>query len=193
MRITHLLVISLLTSPLLLAQDHTSPYAGEEQRAIKSLSASDVEQLRRGAGWGFAKAAELNGLPGPAHVLEMAEEIHLTDEQRQAIEALFAQMQAEAISLGERFVELESALDQRFAEGNIDETSLGELVRQIESTRAELRIVHLKTHLKTPEILRPEQIAHYNRLRGYASDDDPCKNVPMGHDPEMWKMHHGCG
>jgi hypothetical protein len=31
----------------------------------------------------------------------------------------------------------------------------------------------------------------YNELRGYTSND-PCKNVPEGHDPDMWKRHHNC-
>jgi len=42
-----------------------SEYSGDEDRAIKSLSADDIEELRRGGGWGFARAAELNGVPGP--------------------------------------------------------------------------------------------------------------------------------
>ena len=41
----------------------TSPYAGEETRAIKALSAQEVESLLGGKGMGFAKAAELNGYP----------------------------------------------------------------------------------------------------------------------------------
>jgi hypothetical protein len=38
--------------------------------------------------------------------------------------------------------------------------------------------------------LTPEQIKRYNILRGYA--DDPCKNIPAGHNPEMYKRHMGC-
>ena len=34
-------------------------------------------------------------------------------------------------------------------------------------------------------------IETYNKLRGYFSDD-PCKNIPKGHDPELWKKHHDC-
>ena len=47
-----------------------SPYAGEESRAIKSLSASEIQALRQGHGMGYAKAAELNHYPGPRHVLD---------------------------------------------------------------------------------------------------------------------------
>jgi hypothetical protein len=28
-------------------------------------------------------------------------------------------------------------------------------------------------------------------MRGYG-EGDPWKNVPAGHDPEMWKKHNGC-
>mgnify|MGYP006921603371 CR=1 FL=1 len=40
-------------------QTHVSPYAGQQQRSIKSLSSEDIAELRRGGGWGLAKAAEL--------------------------------------------------------------------------------------------------------------------------------------
>ncbi len=46
---------------------HKSKYVGEVKREIKSLSESDIEELENGKGWGFAKAAELNGVPGPIH------------------------------------------------------------------------------------------------------------------------------
>ena len=65
---------------------HKSKYAGEEKREIKSLSATDIEELQNGKGWGLAKAAELNGVPGPVHLLEMKEELELSAEQIRAIE-----------------------------------------------------------------------------------------------------------
>ena len=37
-----------------------SPYAGQETRTVKSFSPEDIAELRRGGGWGLAKAAELN-------------------------------------------------------------------------------------------------------------------------------------
>ena len=32
---------------------HKSKYAGQENREIKSLSPNDIEELQKGAGWGF--------------------------------------------------------------------------------------------------------------------------------------------
>jgi hypothetical protein len=42
-------------------------YAGQQTRAIKALSSQEEQDLRLGRGMGLAKAAELNGYPGPMH------------------------------------------------------------------------------------------------------------------------------
>lgn len=168
-----------------------SKYAGEEKREIKSLSNADIEELQKGGGWGLAKAAELNGMPGPAHLLEMKNEINLNAEQVQAIEELYKEMQQAAIPLGLDLIGLERQLNQAFAEKSITFEILEELLEKIARVRKDLRYVHLSTHLKTPNILTPRQITLYNQLRGYASND-PCGNIPKGHDPVKWKKHHDC-
>ncbi len=172
--------------------DHRSAYAGEEAREIKSLSQEDIDDLLEGRGWGFAKAAELNGLPGPAHLLEMKDEIGLEPEQESEIRALFEAMRADAMALGEQLVAGERDLDRLFRSGDVDPAEMGRLLDKIESVRRDLRETHLSAHLKTPAILSDDQIEAYNRLRGYDSDDDPCAAVPEGHDPAMWKKHNGC-
>lgn len=172
------------------SDNYRSRYVGQEQRQIKSLSAEDIKELKRGGGWGLAKAAELNGMPGPAHILEMAAEIQLGPEQQNRIQQLYNEMKAAAVVLGERLITLEADLNTAFADASINQARLEQSVREIESIRADLRIVHLSTHLQTPDILTREQIDLYNRLRGYASD--PCQNIPQGHDPEMWKRHNNC-
>ena len=171
--------------------DYKSKYIGQEKREIKSLSNEDIKELRTGAGWGLAKAAELNGLPGPKHILEMKKEIKLTAEQEKMIIALFKDMNKEAIRLGNKLIEYEVELNNRFAERNIDEKMLDELLGKISETYKSLRFTHLSAHLKTPSILRENQIEKYNKLRGYSSDD-PCVNIPKGHDPVMWRKHNNC-
>jgi hypothetical protein len=170
---------------------HKSKYAGEEKREIKSLSAADIEELQNGKGWGLAKAAELNGVPGPVHLLEMKEEIDLSAEQIQAIEDNYRMMKQEAVPLGLELIELERELNNHFANRTITNELLRQILQKIAQVHRQLRYVHLSTHLKTPDILKSEQITLYNKLRGYSSDD-PCENVPKGHDPEMWKKHHNC-
>ena len=91
-----------------------SPYAGHESRAIKSLSQDDIAELRRGGGWGLAKVAELNGMPGPAHLLELKNEIPLSADQVPAITAIFGRMRADAIAEGERLITRERALEEAF-------------------------------------------------------------------------------
>ena len=50
------------------------PYAGMQARPIKALSEQQVADLAAGRGMGLALAAELNGYPGPSHVLELADD-----------------------------------------------------------------------------------------------------------------------
>ena len=87
------------------------PYAGQETRPIKSLSPDDLAELKRGGGWGLAKSAELNGLPGPGHLLELKGRIPLTEDQVMAITAIFVDMRAAAIAEGERLIARDQALE----------------------------------------------------------------------------------
>ncbi len=66
----------------------SAPYAGQQTRAIKALSRSETQDLLDGKGMGLAKAAELNGYPGPMHVLELARRLQLSPVQREATEQL---------------------------------------------------------------------------------------------------------
>lgn len=167
-----------------------SPYAGFENRAIKSLSEADLEELRRGGGWGLALAAELNGVPGPAHLLELKEEIGLAPAQVAAIEAIHARMREEAQEAGARLIRAEEAIEAAFRDGGLEPARLRALIDAAAAARADLRFVHLRRHLDTPALLEPAQIAAYRRLRGYGSD--PCAEVPAGHNPTMWRRHNNC-
>lgn len=174
-----------------------SPYLGQEARKIKALSLEDVEGLLIGAGTpfgGMAKPAELNGFPGPRHVLDAAGsgELQLTAEQLDQIEILYQGMHSEAVGLGQGIVELEEEIDTYFSTGTITEESLGEKVSESAALYGQLRIVHLSTHLSMIDILNPEQVARYNSLRGYSLGGDPCANVPAGHSPTLWKQHNNC-
>ena len=185
------LILVLIFSTQANAENSHSKYKGQENRAIKSLSADDISELTKGGGWGLAKAAELNGVPGPAHILEMAEKINLNDQQKVGIQKLFNQMNANAKELGKTLIALEEKLNNGFSDKTIDQEKLVDYVHEIEKVRAKLRIAHLSTHLETPKILTAHQIAMYNELRGYGKAN-PCENIPEGHDAEMWKKHNDC-
>ena len=153
-------------APAALAQSY-QPYAGLQARPVKALSDQQVADLKAGRGMGLALAAELNGYPGPMHVLELATPLGLSDDQRVKVTALFDAMKQEAVALGERLIAAESALDRQFADKTITSSGLGEATRDIASLQGELRLAHLKYHLATLELLTPEQAAHYSTLRGY--------------------------
>jgi hypothetical protein len=148
-------------------QHHHSPYAGMEQREIKALSEQQVDDLRAGRGMGLALSAELNGYPGPLHVLELADPLQLTAEQRQRVQRLFDAMKVEAIAAGERLIASERDLDQGFAAHNMTAARLTMLMTRIGEQQGAVRAAHLKYHLATAEVLSAQQTRHYAELRGY--------------------------
>jgi Heavy-metal resistance len=152
-----------------------SPYAGMQTRSIKALSTQQIDDLRAGRGMGLALAAELNGYPGPAHVLELSDRLALSPTQKERIQKLFESMKVESAPIGARLIEQEGALDQQFASRSITPDTLKDATANIGATQAELRNAHLKYHLETAQILSPDQMKQYADLRGYTSD------APAGH------------
>ena len=146
---------------------HHTPYAGQQQRGIKALSEQQIADLRAGRGMSLALAAELNGYPGPLHVLELADQLQLIAAQRAQTQQLFDAMKNEAATVGATLIEQETALDRAFAGNHISEASLGRLTSQIGETQGRLRAVHLKYHLSTSALLSAAQRERYADLRGY--------------------------
>ena len=183
----------LLTSFVLLADEkesHKSDYTGEVDGVIKSLSANDIKDLTLGNGMGLAKAAELNGYPGPKHVLEMQEELLLEKEQLTSIKLIFEEMKSQARSQGKIFISLEKSLNDHFSNATITNDTLESTLKNISEAKNNLRYIHLSAHIKTTEILSKNQIKKYNQLRGYSNN--PCEKIPEGHNKEMWMSHNGC-
>lgn len=148
-----------------------SPYREQQSSEIRGLSAEEINDLREGRGMGLARSAELNGYPGPRHVLDAVEagQLHLSDTQLHAVRELFVQMSQEARQLGGVIVQEEGELEAAFRRGEIDGRQLRTRVERIARLRGELRLVHLRTHLVTRALLSEEQILQYNRLRGYSA------------------------
>lgn len=144
-----------------------APYAGMEARPVKGLSGQQIADLRAGRGMGLALPAELNGYPGPVHVLELADPLRLTEAQTRRVRDLHAAMRDEAVPLGERLIAQEAHLDQLFAARLVTPANLVEATGAIGATQATLRAAHLKYHLATVEVLTPEQVSRYDALRGY--------------------------
>ena len=114
-------------------------------------------------------AAELNGYPGPAHVLELAEKLGLTPEQRAKAQALKDSMK-NAASLGARLIDVEQRLDALFAQGEATDEQITRLAKQIGQLQAEIRLVHLRAHLRMRDILTADQINKYKKERGYIAN-----------------------
>lgn len=157
--------------PAVIGDGPAQPYAGLSGRRVKALSATQEADLRAGRGMALALAAELNGYPGPMHVLEHADALVLTPGQRAAAEALRLRMAEEAQAIGQRMVELEEKLDALFANGAVNTGQLAGVTAALGGLAGRLREVHLAAHIGMRAALGPGQRAAYARLRGYASVD----------------------
>jgi hypothetical protein len=157
------------------------PYAGYEERAIKALDKQRIDDLLEGRGAGYALAAELNRYPGPRHVLDLAEDLGLTEEQEETVQAIFAEMEAEVRPMGRELVNLEERLDQSFREETIDEDQLARLIDEIALVEGDLRNAHLSAHLQTRDVLSQEQVEEYDRLRGYSEPGDSSRSEEHQH------------
>jgi hypothetical protein len=67
-----------------------SPYAGQQTRDTKALSEQEIDDLLNARGMALAKAAELNGYPGPLHSIELAADLGLTPDQLRLISEIRA-------------------------------------------------------------------------------------------------------
>lgn len=152
---------------------HGSPYAGMERRAVKALSDQQISDLKAGRGMGLALPAELNGYPGPLHVLELGDKLDLTADQRAKVQGLFDAMKAETMPIGERIIAGETELDRLFAEKRITPENLKASTASIAATQGELRAAHLRYHLSTLEVLNSHQVQLYGKLRGYGHAGRP--------------------
>jgi hypothetical protein len=76
-------------------------------------------------------------------------------------------MHSAAVSLGNQLIEQERQLENGFRQKSIDADSLKKEIERIGKLKGDIRYVHLQAHLEMMKILTSDQIARYNRLRGY--------------------------
>ncbi len=173
-----ILAVIVLASPLLASRpgqaelSPISPYAAQQNSPIRGLSAQEVEDLRQGRGAGFARMAELNQYPGPRHVLDLKQQLGLSTAQAVQIEAVFDQMQAESRQLGQEILQRESRLSAAFSRQTLSAAELQRQTSELGALYGKLRAAHLQAHLQITPLLSAEQIAQYNRLRGYSQPSD---------------------
>jgi len=151
------------------AHHGTSPYAGQftTADAIRALNQDEVAQIRAGEGAGLAKTAELNGVPGPRHVLDLAADLGLSADQVAKIQPIYDEMRAKAVGAGAAYLAAQEALETDFRSGRLMSDALRTRVGDVARLRAELEGAHLAAHLATAAVLSADQTAHYNTLRGY--------------------------
>lgn len=146
-----------------------SGYSGLHVSPIRGLTAEQIRGLEAGEGMGYALPAELNGYPGPKHVLELAEELDLTESQWKATERVRAAMLDDAQDVGAALLGVYRELDEAFRSKSVTPEAVEQSTRQIGEFEGQLRAIHMAGHLEMMTILTHEQLLRYVELRGYGA------------------------
>jgi hypothetical protein len=111
----------------------------------------------------MAKAAELNGYPGPKHVPQLSVKLGLTEIQQRDVQGIFDRMSAAAKPLGGELIAQEQTLDQLFANGEITLDRLATATAAIAELQGRLRAVHLHILWLNGDGLRPLPLGERRR------------------------------
>jgi Spy/CpxP family protein refolding chaperone len=113
----------------------------------------------------MAFVADQQGYPGPLHVLELKDRLRLSRDQEAKAEVLLAAMFAESRPKSSRLLDAEAKLRRLFAASRPDEAAVRTAVGEVETARADVRLVHLLFHLKMRDALTDEQRRVYQDAR----------------------------
>jgi Spy/CpxP family protein refolding chaperone len=147
------------------AHPHGSSGDAQAHRRVEACLREFDKVVADGRGFGLAFPADQNGYPGPLHVLELKDRLQLTPEQESRMRTLFDGMLAEAKPRAARLADAEARLRRLFADRAADDATVRAAVAAAETARAEVRLAHLLTHLRTRDLLTEAQRQTYQQLR----------------------------
>ena len=134
------------------------------------MRAREFRNLQQGRGMGMGRVADVNGYPGPMHVLEHAEALELTDGQIERTRELMTRVKTRAPELGKQVVDAEKRLEAMFAGGSVNAAKMDSLLMEIAELRAHLRSLHLTAHLDQAAVLTEAQLEKYKKLRSTGNE-----------------------
>jgi Spy/CpxP family protein refolding chaperone len=147
------------------AHSHTGAGPSTGHLAAQACQAEFDSVIADGRGFGLAFAADQNGYPGPLHVLELKDRLRLTPEQERRAREMLEAMFAEARPKSARLLASEGRLRDLFAQRTVDDTRLAAAVAEVEQARADVRLVHLRSHVKMRDLLTEDQRRVYHASR----------------------------
>lgn len=157
--------------------------AGHQGRGHEAMQAREFRNLQQGRGMRMGRVADVNGYPGPMHVLEHAEALELSQGQLERSQEIRNRVKTRAPELGGQIVDAEKRLEAMFADGTVNPARMDSLLLEIAELRAHLRSLHLTAHLDQAAVLTEEQITKYKELR--AADQAEGERRPMRRMHEM--------
>lgn len=104
----------------------------------------------------------------PELIMQHAQAIRLTDEQRRDITALIGEVQQRVLGLRWQLAEQVQALRQTLAGPRVDQDRAIDQLNRVLATEQSIKQAHLVMLIRIKNLLRPEQQAELTRLRNAA-------------------------
>jgi Spy/CpxP family protein refolding chaperone len=108
----------------------------------------------------------------PELIMQHGRAIRLTDEQRDAITRLIEQLQGRVVALQWELVEQVQTLRETLSGARVDQDRALDQLNRVLDTEKRIKQGHLEMLIRIKNVLRPEQQAELQRLRGSADDSD---------------------
>ena len=151
-------------------QSQQTKQVAAEIEPLQAMSQRDFNGLLAGRGMGLARIADISGYPGPMHVLEMAEELEITEQQREQTQDIMQRMRATAQRRGRELIEAERRLEALFDGGPVQPSAVDAALLEIARLQAQVRASHLHAHIEQARVMSSEQIEQYTELRTSAQN-----------------------
>ncbi|MEM7053218.1 MAG: hypothetical protein AAF446_01590 [Pseudomonadota bacterium] len=137
----------------------------DKLEALQAMPERRFNGLLEGRGMGLARIANMKGYPGPMHVLEMAEQLGISDEQRAQTEQIMQRMRSTAKQRGRELIEAERRLEALFDGGLVQPSAVDAALLEIGMLQAQVRAAHLHAHIEQARVMTLSQIERYTELR----------------------------
>lgn len=123
------------------------------------------------------------GGKGERHLAKVREELELTTQQEEQIQAIIVEQRKASADLRDKVHANREAIRNIFDQDILDESRLQELAQVQAGLQTELMITRHATRAKIDKILTPEQQQKHAELRQQHKD-----NRGYGHGPNGWDM-----
>lgn len=139
---------------------------------LSQLSDAQARAYLAGHEYGLGRSAAVHHFPSPVTVLTLTPQLVLFQDQSDPVKAIVERTRAKVVELGRQLVDQETKIDHALEAEEPDQAALEVMIRESARLQGELRLAHIKAHVDTKKLLRPDQLTRYGAMSGHVVEED---------------------